>query len=394
MTEELEAVAAGRLWAVHRAPYLATALFAMSPVMVEGLSTMATDRYWRLYIDPVVLKSWTTEEVGAVLIHEAHHLIRSHAERAGQLGVAAAEHERFNVAADFEINDDLRDLPLPLGRLDPEEFGFSSGDLAENYFMLLESTEVHVEFACGSGAHGVHQDWDQDVDDASRVDPFESELIRQQVARDISAAAQSIGTVPGGLERWARAFLRPKIDWRRELGTRIRSGIDVVSGAVDYSYRRPSRRVGSPIGRDVIFPALVQPIPRIAVVVDNSASMSEASLTRALAEINGILRSSGVGRTRLTVMSCDTAVRASQSIFAAAQVRLRGGGGTDMSVGIEAAAALRPKPELVVIVTDGYTPWPSQPKNIQVVVALIGEGPKPPNWAQVVRIPAKGDDVT
>jgi len=93
-------------------------------------------------------------------------------------------------------------------------------------------------------------------------------------------------------------------------------------------------------------------------------------------------------------MSCDTAVRASQSIFAAAQVRLRGGGGTDMSVGIEAAAALRPKPELVVIVTDGYTPWPTQPKNIQVVVALIGEGPKPPNWAQVVRIPAKGDDVT
>jgi len=210
------------------------------------------------------------------------------------------------------------------------------------------------------------------------------------VARDISAAAQALGTVPGGLERWAKAFLRPKIDWRRELGTRIRSGIDVVSGAVDYSYRRPSRRVGSPIGRDVIFPALIQPIPRIAVVVDTSASMSETSLTRALAEINGILRSSGVGRNRLTVLSCDTAVRTSQSVFAAAQVRLQGGGGTDMSVGIEAAAALRPKPELVVIVTDGYTPWPLQPKNIKVVVALIGEGPKPPSWAHVVRIPAKG----
>jgi len=25
-----------------------------------------------------------------------------------------------------------------------------------------------------------------------------------------------------------------------------------------------------------------------------------------------------------------------------------------------------------------------------VVVALIGEGPKPPSWAHVVRIPAKG----
>ena len=65
----------------------------------------------------------------------------------------------------------------------------------------------------------------------------------------------------------------------------MRSGIDTVSGAVDYSYRRPSRRLGSPIGRAVVFPALVQPVPRVAVVVDTSGSMSQEHLPDAVSVV-------------------------------------------------------------------------------------------------------------
>lgn len=32
-----------------------------------------------------------------------------------------------------------------------------------------------------------------------------------------------------------------------------------------------------------------------------------------------------------------------------------------MSAGLEACAALRPRPEVVVVMTDGETPWPAQP---------------------------------
>jgi predicted metal-dependent peptidase len=158
------------------------------------------------------------------------------------------------------------------------------------------------------------------------VDGVEGDLIRRQVAIDIRRDVQQGGHVPGGLERWARAFLRPAVDWRRELRGQIRAGVNTVSGGVDYSYGRPSRRSGTPIGRSVVVPALVQPLPRVAVVVDTSASMSGAALERALAEIKGLLQSVSTGGDRLAVLACDTMVKTTQFVFSASQVRLMGGG--------------------------------------------------------------------
>jgi len=352
------------------------------------LGTVGTDRYWHLYIDPDVVATWSVEELGSVLIHETHHLLRDHADRANALGVTTDQQRRFNVAADCEINDDLRDLSLPVGGVSPEVFGFAPGELAETYFVLLESLQALGGPECGSGAHGVGQSWELGPSHGPVVGKVEADLIRQQTAIDIRSSLQAGGQVPAGLERWARAYLNPTVDWRRELGAQVRSGIDLIAGSVDYSYRRPSRRTGSPIGRAVILPALVQPVPRVAVVVDTSASMSELSLNQALAEIKGLLQSNTGTRARLSVLACDTAVHQTQRVFSASQIQLTGDGGTDMGAGIRAALALRPTPELVVVITDGFTPWPGVRPLVQIVVALIGEGPEPPKWARSVRIPS------
>ena len=45
----------------------------------------------------------------------------------------------------------------------------------------------------------------------------------------------------------------------------------------------------------------------------------------------------------------------------ARDVELLGGGGTDMGAGLAKAAELRPRPDLIIVLTDGYTPWPSAP---------------------------------
>ena len=63
----------------------------------------------------------------------------------------------------------------------------------------------------------------------------------------------------------------------------------------------------------------------------------------------------------VTVLSCDAAVHTVARVRRARDVRLGGGGGTDMRVGLAAAAELRPRPDLVVVLTDGYTPWPERP---------------------------------
>lgn len=53
-----------------------------------------------------------------------------------------------------------------------------------------------------------------------------------------------------------------------------------------------------------------------------------------------------------------------------------------MGQGIYDAAELKPRPSVVIVLTDGFTPWPEQPPaGIRVVVGLLVEGARPPGWA-------------
>jgi hypothetical protein len=58
-----------------------------------------------------------------------------------------------------------------------------------------------------------------------------------------------------------------------------------------------------------------------------------------------------------------------------------------MGVGIEAAAALRPRPDMIIVLTDGFTPWrPAPPPGIRVVVGLMDRRGTTPDWAETVLI--------
>jgi hypothetical protein len=62
-----------------------------------------------------------------------------------------------------------------------------------------------------------------------------------------------------------------------------------------------------------------------------------------------------------------------------------------MRVGIAAAEASRPRPDVVVVLTDGMTPWPERPTRSRLVVAIIGAAgtvSDTPDWATTVLVPA------
>lgn len=140
-----------------------------------------------------------------------------------------------------------------------------------------------------------------------------------------------------------------------------------------------------------ILPGLVQPIPQIAVVADTSGSMGETDIARVLAEITGILQNLG-NREPVTVLATDAAVHTCRKVFDVRQVKLIGGGGTDMGAGLEAAARLRPQPDIVVVITDGDTPWPEQkPVAGQVIVVLTRQGYSGPSWARTIIVEGQGD---
>jgi predicted metal-dependent peptidase len=380
-----ELLAAPRLWAVTASPYLANVLFSLTPVETPGLGTFAVDRQWRLYVDRSCFDAWTTEEAGAVLIHEAHHVLRDHAGRADQIGVGPEDTKRFNIAGDCEINDDLLDLPLPATPCVPEAYGLEPGGLVEGYFQALDRPDGGWG-DCGSGAHGQRRPWE--LPHEGGVHDGEAELIRQQTALAIAQAARAGRDMPSGLKRWADGFLRPQVDWRRVMTAAVRTGLALVGGNVDYSYSRPNRRTVMSSGPRVVMPALVSPVPRIAVIVDTSASMDAILLGHVLGEVEALLRVAGLAEREIAVLSCDTAVHSTQRVFSARQIELFGGGGTDLGVGLSAATALRPRPQVAVVLTDGYTPWPAErPQLDRVVVGVLGtpQGTEPA-WALVVPI--------
>ena len=391
----IDHLAAARLWAATKFPYLATGVFGAQVIADRGSGTVSVDESWRMHADPEVTAEWTPAQLGSVLIHHVCHLLRTHGERAQGTGVRPDEAADWVRAADAEINDDLvpAGLELPGRPVLPRDLRAEDGLLAEQYFagMRRQAGQAAENQArsgpwldCGSGADGIPRPG-QGQGSEGGLPRWQADLLRRQVAQDVIAHGKQPGTVPAGLLRWAEEALSPKVNWRAVLAAELRRAVAEVSGAVDYSYRRPSRR--STVAGPVVLPALRRPVPEVAVVCDTSGSMTEDLLAMVLAEVEGLLRALGLAR-QVRVLACDTAVAPAQRVSSARQVELIGGGGTDMGAGIGAAAALRPRPAVTVVLTDGYTPWPAAaPKGMRVVVGLLGDGaPDAPPWTRSVRV--------
>ena len=109
-------------------------------------------------------------------------------------------------------------------------------------------------------------------------------------------------------------------------------------------------------------------------------------------EVHGCLRQLGIRRDMLTVYAADTETRPLPGP-PRRQVSLPGGDGTDMAAAIDVVLAARPTPDLVVVITDGLTPWPREKPRRDVIVALLPAPfppPPAPAWARVAKIDVTG----
>jgi predicted metal-dependent peptidase len=421
-------LSAARLHAAHRLmPYLAAALFRLRPFAVDGLGTFAVDERWRLFVDPDVAAAWGVVPAAGVLLHEVGHALRDHAAAAGREG-PLVDRYAFNLCADAAINDDLvaagvglPGAPVLPGHLrDRRGRPMPVGWTAQRYYAELPRVDQPAGVpgarapgvapagdtgpapgvvpgrpavpgaSCGEvgggAGHGVlvpGSALDPDEGDGG-VGPAAQRLVRRAVAAAVGRAT-AVGDVPAGLRRWARDELAPPtVAWQQQLRAAVRRGVADAAGALDTTYARPScRRVPG-----VVLPGSRRPRPRVAVVLDTSASMDEGRLAAALAEVDGIARSVAGSGQRLRVVTVDAAVHDVSVVGRARELALRGGGGTDLTPGLHAAVTGPERADVVVVLTDGHTPWPARPPRAATrwVVALVGDAaaPEVPSWAHAV----------
>ncbi|MGI5285053.1 DUF2201 family putative metallopeptidase [Nonomuraea polychroma] len=405
-TLDLEKLFAARLHAARVRPYLATALFALQTVESRRVPTMAVDRHWRCYVSSAFVARTPVEELAGVWVHEVSHLLRDHHGRSDRVAserglTGPGDRLRMNIAADFEINDDVfgDGLTPPEDAVEPGMLGLPEGELMEDYlrqFRLGPYTQGLAWLDCGSGADGLEREWDLGPEGANGLTAQERDAVRFRVAQGITARP---GDVPQGWRRWAEEAFHPPQPWRELLGAAVRSAASGPGAGEDYTYGRPSRRsTGLP---GVILPSLRRRPPRVSVVVDTSGSVSDAELGSALLEVAAIVRAVGGRRDLVSVLSCDAAAQAVQPLCRAEGITLVGGGGTDLRTGFTKALRARPRPDVIVILTDGQTPWPEARPPCRTVVGLFSrrraarswdeDDPEhvpdvPPVWARVVDI--------
>lgn len=439
----------------HR-PYLAVAAMSLTLVETTAVPHMACDARWRLYYNPSWVSTQTVEALEAVLYHEILHLLREHHDR-----LKLYPQETANLAADAEINDDIRGekMKLPEGAIYPDLFGESEGKPAEHYAEALmkqaqqgkssspqagdsagsgspadgqpqadgeakEQSDADPETCggedadsetadpegragddnmspaepatsgkpgkgkslaeelnsqnpldSGSAANGRKQAWELPDDDADSpgLSPDQGKVVIKQTAE----AVQQAGNAPAYLKRWAgEKLIPPKRDWRKVLPAMV-SGI-IRRGYDDYTYGKIARKQNGVVLR----PGMVENRPEVAIVVDTSGSISSSTLAEVVAGVGVIMQRAG---GEVTVLSVDYEVHSVQRVTNIRQVELVGGGGTDMMTGIRHAEKLSPRPDIIIVVTDGDTDWGRKPA-IPVIVALTNGDRNVPAWAKKVVI--------
>lgn len=395
-------IAAGKVLAARAEPYLARSLHALSVREAPGSDAIAADRWWRLHVDGDICGDWTALQWATVLRAEARRLLLEHPQRAERAGDDPRERRRFGLASDATVASDTdragdADWPRAVTRVEDVPGG-SPGMAVEEVYDLLVAQDIEpADQPHGSGAIGQRQAWEvpEPADDEALSDA-EQELLRREIAALICEHPRAASPQ---LEQWAKALLEPVVDWRRVLDGHVRAATRAAAGRRDYTYTRPSRRqsAGAGGGR-ALLPGIYAPEPpRVAVIRDTSGSMTAADedlISDATAEIDGMLHA----RARVTLIDTDAEAHAARELKRTDRAaRVVGGGGTDMSVGLHAAAAVRPRPHLVVVLTDGDTPWPERHplRGVPVLVALLGRhaarrADDVPAWATTLVVPVGG----
>ena len=361
-------------------PFFATLMASTTWVETRDIPTAATDMR-TIWYNPDFFDSMDVPEIMFVIAHEVMHIALEHGLRCKSRNPVI-----WNMACDFAINWTLDQCAQQSSSLHPMKM--PPHGLLDARFADMTADAIYIELMKmadddqakgktgdprdGANASGMPQ-WDDKNDDLRQPEnasnPAEQAKLRQSIQQRVAQAAQSArmaGKVPGALESLINQILEPAVPWVDVLRDYLLATVQD-----DESWNRRNRRFS-----DIYLPARFnQRMDRVIVIGDSSGSMfSDEDLGKMAAEINGVFEMTQPKELRL--IWADTEV-ASDETFEAGEcvlIKPKGGGGTDMRVPLKYVEQY--DPDFVILITDGYTPWPDHvPYDLIVVTTTKAEPP-------------------
>ena len=358
---ELMAKARGKMMLKH--PFFATLMVTTPFVETKDIPTAGTDME-KVYWNPDFVESLgSVEKVMFLIAHEVMHVALNHGSR-----LRSRNPLIWNLACDFAINLILVDSGMEFiegGCLDKQYEGMSADEI---YDKLIEQADKCRQKG-GDGKpgdpgmpgfdsmHGPQGDLMQPegADNPAK----QAELARkiQQKVAQAATTARMAGKLAGALERFVNDVLEPKVAWPdllRDYMTRVTRD--------DETWAKRNRRFQS-----IYLPDRHnERMGEIIVIGDTSGSITNDELQQVASEVQAV--ADQVRPERIRVIWADTKV-AGEDVFEDGDlilVKPKGGGGTDMRVPLEYAEQF--EPHVVILITDGYTPWPDSEPPYPLIV--------------------------
>lgn len=362
-------------------PFFATLLLRTEIVITDRVPLAATDGD-HIYYNPDFLEKCSIEDTMSVLVHEVGHDSLLHSIRMEQRNP-----DDWNIAGDHAINLMLEDQgfkapkAVPGGWLADEKY---KGWSADRIYDDLRRNPPPPKGGGGSGdgdpsaghkRDGLHGD----VLPNPAKSPAEAVKAEQRAKQRVASAAnmaRMAGKLNGELARMVDEMLESKVHWTDVL----RDYMLKVVKAKDNWARRNRRFSGFylPTRRSVQMGPMV-------FIPDTSGSMWGDDMEKICSEMAHCAVQTQPENIR--VVWADTKVAGEQvfdaSEFEFSALRPVGGGGTDMRVPLKHVEQY--DPQVCVLMTDGFTPWPDREPPFPVIV-LCTTDQKCPSWAEVIRI--------
>jgi predicted metal-dependent peptidase len=353
-------------------PFFSDLLFFMKVKQEPRVSTFGVDIQGTLYYNPECSKGLTDDEVKGVLIHEVLHLALLHTQRGLNKRLNKGKlppHEIWNLAIDCQANlittqngmvlpnwigcvprgnaVELRSKTKVIYRVEEVDKKTAEDIYIELYNNLPKE---YVEYCEGDF-------WIPSLDEhfyeGTEKEAEKSEREWKQIAMNALYRSKSIGKLPAGMDRLINDLIEPKVPWTNKLYKFITD--DIIN---DYTYMKPHKRSEAV---DFYVPSFLKEKLSVAVFCDTSGSIADEDITDFKSECVGILNA--FDNVDMIFGYCDAVVQDVYELNTGEDDKLvyskpKGGGGTDMREIFKWLVKNEKKPDVIVILTDGYTPFP------------------------------------
>lgn len=311
--------------------------------------TAATDGLAIFYNTDFFL-SLSRKQRPTLVAHEAMHAALDHMELAKAHGISPEDHQRFNRAADYVINDFL----VMAGFEPLENWCHDVKYRGMNTLQVYRDLQTDPPQQ-GGGEAGEPMD---DLRKPGESEPGLSESeVKQAVKSNITSAAvatqmkggQAAGSIPGDVQVFLDSLLKPKLP----MAAHLRKFFTALDKS-NYSWQKLNRRF-----YPMLMPGLQgKKLGHIAFAFDMSSSVSDADIKRYVTELMAVVRNLKPERISLVQFTCEIkSVHRIKTLRELAAIELRGRGGTCIEPLMEWAKVN--KPTALCVFTDGEYSHPS-----------------------------------